>query len=101
MALDKHGQIDLREGGSAATIGTEMAISSTLPLPTRMAFNGSYLPRQCGIAPFTTDLCTAIAAEYGSGRLFAIPVNDPDSTYEYPDRVRLKLQHEEQASYES
>ena len=27
---------------------------------------------------FTTDLCTAVAAEYGDARLFAIPVNDPD-----------------------
>ena len=33
-----------------------------LPLPTRIAFIGNYLPRQCGIATFTTDLCTAIAA---------------------------------------
>jgi hypothetical protein len=48
-----------------------------LPLPTRIAFVGNYLPRECGIATFTTDLCTALAAEYGEGRLFAIPVNDP------------------------
>jgi hypothetical protein len=27
----------------------------------------NYLPRQCGIATFTTDLCTALATEYGSG----------------------------------
>ena len=60
-----------------------------LPLPTRIAFVGNYLPRQCGIATFTTDLCTAIAAEYGSGRLFAIPVNDPESSYEYPEQVLL------------
>jgi hypothetical protein len=34
----------------------------SLPLPTRIAFVGNYLPRQCGIATFTTDLCTALAA---------------------------------------
>src|SRR6266851_4645501 len=71
-----------------------------LPLPTRIAFIGNYLPRQCGIATFTTDLCTAIAAEYGSDRLFAIPVNDPESSYEYPERVRLELAQEDRTSYE-
>jgi hypothetical protein len=45
-------------------------------LPTRIAFIGNYLPRHCGIATFTTDLCTAVAAEYGDARLFAIPVNN-------------------------
>ncbi len=71
-----------------------------LPLPTRIAFVGNYLPRQCGIATFTTDLCTALANEYGSGRLFAIPVNDPDSSYEYPEQVRLELEQDELSSYE-
>ncbi len=71
-----------------------------LPLPTRVAFVGNYLPRQCGIATFTTDLCDAIGAEYGSGRLFAIPVNDPESSYQYPERVRLELEQEDLSSYE-
>ena len=62
-----------------------------LPLPTRIAFIGNYLPRECGIATFTTDLCTAVATEYGEGRLFAIPVNDPDSSYSYPERYVLRL----------
>ena len=65
--------------------------ASSLPLPTRIAFVGNYLPRQCGIATFTTDLCNALAAEYGEERLFAIPVNDPESSYEYPEQVRLEL----------
>jgi glycosyltransferase involved in cell wall biosynthesis len=73
--------------------------ASLLPLPTRIAFIGNYLPRQCGIATFTTDLCNAVAAEYGSGRLFAIPVNDPESSYEYPERVRIELMQEDITSY--
>jgi glycosyltransferase involved in cell wall biosynthesis len=72
----------------------------SLPLPTRIAFVGNYLPRQCGIATFTSDLCTALATEYGGERLFAIPVNDPESHYEYPERVRLELEQEDLASYE-
>ena len=69
-------------------------------MPTRIAFIGNYLPRQCGIATFTTDLCTAIAAEYGNGRLFAIPVNDPESSYQYPEQVRIELEQDDYASYE-
>jgi glycosyltransferase involved in cell wall biosynthesis len=72
----------------------------TMPLPTRIAFVGNYLPRQCGIATFTTDLCTALATEYGWERLFAIPVNDPESSYQYPAPVRLELSQEDLASYE-
>jgi glycosyltransferase involved in cell wall biosynthesis len=45
-------------------------------------------------------LCIAIAAEYGVGRLFAIPVNDPDSSYQYPEQVRIELAQEDYASYE-
>jgi glycosyltransferase involved in cell wall biosynthesis len=74
--------------------------ASSSPLPTRIAFIGNYLPRECGIATFTTDLCTAIATEFGDGRLFAIPVNDPDCKYNYPEQVRLELAQEEIASYE-
>ena len=35
-------------------------------IPLRVAVIGNHLPRQCGIATFTTDLCDAIAAEYGA-----------------------------------
>jgi hypothetical protein len=44
---------------------------------------------------FTTDHCNAVAAEYGSGCLFAIPVNDPSSSYKYPEQVRLELAQED------
>src|SRR5208282_2903145 len=36
----------------------------------------------------------------GVGRMFAIPVNDPDSNYQYPDVVRLELEQEDRSSYE-
>ena len=52
---------------SALAGGSPRWLSSvpTLPLPTRIAFIGNYLPRQCGIATFTTDLCTAVGTEFG------------------------------------
>src|SRR5271166_1063736 len=70
-----------------------------LSLPSRIAIIGNYLPRQCGIATFTTDLCDAVSSEFGTERLFALPVNDPDSEYSYPERVRFELTEEELASY--
>jgi glycosyltransferase involved in cell wall biosynthesis len=69
-------------------------------LPSRIAVIGNYLPRQCGIATFTTDLCSAIASEFGTARLLALPVNDVEQGYDYPARVRWSLDQDEVASYE-
>ena len=48
----------------------------------RIAVIGDYLPRQCGIATFTSDLCEALAAEYGDSICFAMPVNDTERGYD-------------------
>src|SRR5208282_1962036 len=68
-------------------------------LPSRIAVIGNYLPRRCGIATFTTDLCDAIHAEYGATELLALPVNDTEEGYSYPERVRFELTEENPASY--
>src|ERR1700732_2368363 len=69
-------------------------------LPSRIAVIGNYLPRQCGIATFTTDLCAAISAEYGTARLLALPVNDTEEGYDYPARVRWSLAQDDLTSYQ-
>lgn len=68
--------------------------------PSRIAVIGNYLPRQCGIATFTTDLCDAISAEYGTARLLALPVNDTEAGYAYPARVRWSLAQDDLQSYQ-
>jgi glycosyltransferase involved in cell wall biosynthesis len=68
-------------------------------LPSRVAIIGNYLPRRCGIATFTTDLCDAIHAEYGATELLALPVNDTEEGYSYPARIRFELSQDELASY--
>src|SRR5579863_980919 len=68
-------------------------------LPSRVAIIGNYLPRQCGIATFTTDLCDAIHAQYESTELLALPVNDIAEGYSYPARIRFELAQDEVASY--
>lgn len=65
----------------------------------RVAFIGNYLPRQCGIATFTTDLCEAIATESDTTNCFAIAVTDNEEGYAYPDRVRLELIHQDILTY--
>jgi glycosyltransferase involved in cell wall biosynthesis len=69
-------------------------------LPSRIAVIGNYLPRQCGLATFTTDLCNAISAEYGTARLLALPVNDTEEGYDYPARVRWSLAQDDVKSYQ-
>lgn len=67
--------------------------------PIRIAVIGNHLPRQCGIATFTTDLCNAIAAEYGAAQLSVVAINDGQSSYLYPERVRFEISEGDLASY--
>lgn len=65
----------------------------------RIAFIGNYLPRQCGIATFTTDVCEAVAAQYVGTTCIALPVNDIEAGYAYPSRVRFELAERDIESY--
>jgi glycosyltransferase involved in cell wall biosynthesis len=65
----------------------------------RIAFIGNYLPRQCGIATFTTDLCESIASEFTKLTCFALAVNDVEGGYSYPPRVRFELAQNDIVSY--
>ncbi len=86
----------MQDGASAARPRSQSKPS----LPSRIAVIGNYLPRQCGIATFTADLCEAIATEYGTARLMALPVNDTEQGYDYPARVRWSLAQDNVASYQ-
>jgi hypothetical protein len=54
----------------------------------RIAVLGNHLPRQCGIATFTTDLSGAVAAEVLNADCFVVAMNDAGKRYAYPPRVR-------------
>ena len=64
-----------------------------------IAFLGDYLPRKCGIATFTSDLLGAVAARHPQSRCFAVPVNDIEGCYQYPDVVRFEIEEQDVASY--
>src|ERR1035438_5655545 len=70
------------------------------PDPVRVAVIGNHLPRQCGIATFTTDLCDAFAAAYGTAGLMVVAVNDPQSSYGYPARVQFEITENDRGSTE-
>ncbi len=64
-----------------------------------IAFLGDYLPRKCGIATFTSDLLGAVSARHPQGRCFAVPVNDCEGGYQYPEVVRFEIEEQELESY--
>jgi glycosyltransferase involved in cell wall biosynthesis len=68
-------------------------------ISARIAVVGNHLPRQCGIATFTTDLCDALAVEYGPEGTSVVAINDPQSSYIYPERVRFEIEEDDISSY--
>ena len=66
----------------------------------KVAFLGNYLPRKCGIATFTADLCESIAAEFPRTQCFAVPVNDSEEGYDYPETVRFEIPEQDPAAYD-
>jgi glycosyltransferase involved in cell wall biosynthesis len=93
----------MQRGAQFQAFGRGSALSmkriSSRSNPARIAVIGNHLPRQCGIATFTTDLCNAIAAEYKSSELSVVAVNDPLSPYAYPSRVRFEITEGDISSY--
>ena len=73
-------------------VGTQSSVRT-------VAFLGNYLPRKCGIATFTSDLLGAVAARHPQSRCFAVPVNDIEGCYQYPDVVRFEIEERDLASY--
>ncbi len=66
----------------------------------KVAFVGNYLPRQCGIATFTTDLVENIRTQYPQIDCTVIPVTDTDQSYPYREPVRFELRESDLESYE-
>ena len=56
-----------------------------------IAMLGNHLPRQCGIATFTTDLSDAIAREMPELDTFVVAMNDVGMKHAYPPRVRFEI----------
>src|ERR1700738_678377 len=64
-----------------------------------MSFVGDELPRQCGIATPTADICEAIATEFPECQCIVGAVNDRPEGYQYPSRIRFEIDEKEIDSY--
>jgi glycosyltransferase involved in cell wall biosynthesis len=65
----------------------------------RLAILGNHLPRQCGIATFTTHLADALAAELPDVDSFVLAMNDAGRRHPYPSRVRFEIAEGDLGSY--
>src|SRR5450432_831478 len=64
-----------------------------------IAFLGDYVPRRCGIATYTADICEAVAEEFPQSHCIVGAVNDRAEGYDYPARVRFEIAEQELDSY--
>ncbi|CAB1061169.1 Glycosyltransferase [Olavius sp. associated proteobacterium Delta 1] len=64
-----------------------------------VAVIGNYLPRQCGIATFTTDLVEGLSAEAPDIYCWAAAMNDIPEGYPYPDKVRFEINQNKLTDY--
>jgi glycosyltransferase involved in cell wall biosynthesis len=65
----------------------------------KIAFVGDYLPRKCGIATFTSDLLTSVAAAHPQSQCLAVAVTDIKGGYGYPEVVRFEIEEQDLPSY--
>jgi glycosyltransferase involved in cell wall biosynthesis len=65
----------------------------------RLAVLGNHLPRQCGIATFTTHLTDALTAALPDVDSFVLAMNDGGRQYAYPSRVRFEIAESDVDSY--
>jgi len=64
-----------------------------------VAVIGNYLPRQCGIATFTTDLVEGLSAEAPDIYNWAAAMNDKPEGYAYPEKVRFEINQNKLSDY--
>jgi len=62
----------------------------------KLAYIGTYPPRECGIGTFTRNLVHSMTK---SNEGFVVALNDYGQTYSYPEEVKLVIHQEQQADY--
>ena len=65
----------------------------------RFATLGNHLPRQCGIATFTTHLMEALSDHLPGADGFVLAMNDAGRRHAYPSRVRFEIAEGDLSSY--
>ena len=83
----------------SAPATTRRAITRSHRGLQRVAVVGNHLPRQCGIATFTTHLVESLASAAPGIDVFVVALNDPGTTHVYPPLVRFEITEADPASY--
>jgi len=69
----------------------------------KLAYIGTYPPRECGIGAFTNNLFNSMLVNKRSREKgyegFVVALNDIDLTYKYPEEVKLTIRQERQEDY--
>ena len=69
----------------------------------KIAFIGTYPPRECGIGTFTNNLLDSVLqtkkVKESIFEAFVVAVDDHNLTYEYPEEVKIKIRQESQEDY--
>ncbi len=69
----------------------------------KIAFIGTYPPRECGIGTFTNNLFNSVVVDNINPGIsndgFVVALNDYTNTYEYPEEVKLTIRQEHQEDY--
>lgn len=66
----------------------------------KIAVIGNYLPRQCGIATFTTDLSQSLARELShEDHIINVAMDDIPEGYNYPHQVKFRIRQNVQSDY--
>ncbi|MDY7037572.1 MAG: glycosyltransferase family 4 protein [Thermodesulfobacteriota bacterium] len=67
---------------------------------SRISLIGNYLPRRCGIATYTTNLCNALTTELDKkSDLCVVAMDDIPQGYNYPERVKFSVRANVQTDY--
>jgi glycosyltransferase involved in cell wall biosynthesis len=66
----------------------------------KVVFIGNYLPRQCGIAAFTTDLCESLSRLIPGVPCYCVAMNDTPDGYAYPQRVKFEIDANKREQYD-
>lgn len=74
-------------------------LSAPLHAIRKIAVLGNHVPRQCGIATFTSDLAEAVSAEFADTDCFVLAMNDAGHQYVYPPRVHFEIAQGDLTAY--
>jgi glycosyltransferase involved in cell wall biosynthesis len=65
----------------------------------KVLFIGTYVPKECGIATFTSDLLHSVSGEYNDVICEVIALNGPSETYNYSEDVIFQIERDKLTDY--